>query len=436
MTEPQVSHPTGALHIPEILDYVLSFFDDEHDPWNWKENRDVLANAMRVDHMWFGHAVRILWCSTLAGRLAAIPDPQRRQIYASAIRFMELRDYGVDSHFFDFRDLTFPCLRSITLCPSFHNPSDYQRELENSKQLLQPALRYFRSQRMNIGHDALRYLISRCPNIEKFSIEEPLSLPDTECFVELLSRCRHLREFQAESLGQRDDCNRVLFQLGTLEKLESLRWPELIELTTLNQIRQLPHTPFPAIRRLEIHLSLEALQTLIPMVPHLKRLKLRLSGDAPTAFRLLATMTRLNNLLLVLNDECSFANADILSLSTLTDLYWLEIVRAEVEADVSQNWSLTAAEFTNDDFAKLVSHFPELVRLNFSVHCPEMTTADAALAILTEHCAWLNYCTLDLKLDVRTIIEGSERRHLIPILLHLGVLDIVAEEADDPDDPE
>ena len=121
--EPSSTAATVALSLPELVRKILEFYFGVQ---YWGD-RPASVSAIRVNRLWFDCGIEQLWSNPDAYRHLGEVPPERRQIYASKIRNIEVWDSSKHCNLSALEGLEFPRLKHLmTDVPSIDSFNKHQ----------------------------------------------------------------------------------------------------------------------------------------------------------------------------------------------------------------------------------------------------------------------------------------------------------------------
>lgn len=373
-----------VLELPELLESIFHHLADE---------KPSLTKIILVSRRWFDCATRVLWSEPPSDALAAIPDHDRRQLYAS--RICRLRFDGDEGdHHALFESLQFPSLKSLLL--DSYTPADGRLRL---RQYLQDSLEEFTFYGGPLDEDTLSYMAAHCFRLRTLLIDYPGDAlrASPAFFKDFISRAASVEEmifmFGMDQLLTTE----LLVCLAGRKNLKKLTWARLIEKSDFQEVADKVPSPFASIEHLTLRASSAVVPMLVPSCARLRVLSLMVSGDLTGVTERLSTLSGLQELSLLLEADTPeiLEKKDVMVFKNMTNLTNLHIGRWGEGSSFPK-----LREFTDKDLDELVSKLSKLETLHWEAQC-DLTSK--ALACLHKRCPSLEGCTFLSTLDLQEL---------------------------------
>lgn len=160
--EPPWSAAAVALSLPEILGIILGFYFTLED---WRDLLEWPASAapLQVSSLWFDCGIEHLWSARDACIHLLAVSPERRQIYASKMRYMNVWYANEHRHWLAFEGLKFRRLKHFTATVSSILPFGI---LTHMMDYCVRSLQTFDFNGPHVSADLLGLLQDNCPNLK------------------------------------------------------------------------------------------------------------------------------------------------------------------------------------------------------------------------------------------------------------------------------
>lgn len=417
--EPPYGAAVVALSLPELVSEILAFYFNARD---WRRPRDNLnyAAAIRVNSLWFDCGIEHLWAIPDAFIYLRIVAPERRQIYASRIKYMSVWYASEQRQIYAFHDLDFRRLKHFTATV----PSLTSLDVHEMRHIFVQSLQTFEINGPHVSTDILGLLQDGCPNLKCvrfYTYEHPAT---TAPFTEFIRNMPCLKIFAFDTSGTLAASDRsidgdFLLSLARSNELTILQVPwewsmdaarfasrRLADLESYSNVR-----PFPSLVDLDLSAPSNAIQTLAPMLRNLSHLHLTVKTADADPIKPLRELINLKSLEVTFRYATDIPGASFTGLATLTKLECLKLKPLHpVLAKVTSC-------FSDVDLELVAPCWPHLRTLSFGVRCVISARGFRSLAF---HCRKLRRWEISGPLKVDELLpDGFAGAALFPELEYL-----------------
>lgn len=392
---------------PELL---INIFDA------LESHRPTLAASIQVNRRWFYFGTDVLWRTAPCTALANVPE-HRRQLYASKI--ISLPFYGDDESAYHslFQNLQFGRLKRVMV--DAHRPQDGDgAEGFPVLQYLQPSLEEFTFYGGQMDNHLLEHIQNTCFRLRCILIDGPGPGVTAASFLAFITRCTSLTYIEVMYSVEHLLTEELLLHLAERSTLSVLRLNTILSNHILHRISTDAVEPFKALRELDISVSASAVPVLVPMLKHITRLHLGVTGGNGSVHVLqhISRLADLRTLSLFFAAPTDLSPDDLLSLKVLSKLEELTIGPDE-RNDAAAVTALNPG-FSDSDFDSLCSKLHSLRRIDFNVLC---NLSVAAMVSLWRYHPLLEECTMPQIFDMQALGLINSRRAVFPELRLLEV---------------
>ncbi|PTB69607.1 hypothetical protein BBK36DRAFT_1165859 [Trichoderma citrinoviride] len=390
--EPSSTAATVALSLPELVRKILEFYFGVQ---YWGD-RPASVSAIR------------LWSNPDAYRHLGEVPPERRQIYASKIRNIEVWDSSKHCNLSALEGLEFPRLKHLmTDVPSIDSFNKHQM-----KPFCVRLLRTFIYHGERVSTELLELLRDNCPNLKHALLSTYKEQPPTASFAGFIQSMPFLETFifttariasTPPSPTVDGDLLSSLARRSNLVILQ-LPWPwsrdaavsatrQLVDVESHREAR-----PFPSLMSLTLSVPSNAMSKLASMLTNLSRLHLVIKtsdGDAIEPLRELVNLTRLQ---VMFGETVYIPGASLAALATLSKLESL------ILAPLHPVWINVTSSFSDADLELVASHWPRLHSLVFGIHC---AVSGRGFRSLSSHCRELRRWEMSGPLQVDELLSEN-----------------------------
>ncbi|TFB04447.1 hypothetical protein CCMA1212_003888 [Trichoderma ghanense] len=385
------------------------------------EGKGMDANEMIVSSLWFDCGIEHLWSARDACIHLLAVSPERRQIYASKMRYMNVWYANEHRHWLAFEGLKFRRLKHFTATVSSILPFGI---LTHMMDYCVRSLQTFDFNGPHVSADLLGLLQDNCPNLKHAWFHAHEHPGTTAEFAEFIRNMRFLKVFIFKTASFSNSSRSsidgdFLSSLARRNSLINLQVPwdwsvDAVDFAT-RQLGDLGSDggigPFPSLEKLSLSAASSAMQKLAPMLRNLSCLRLTVRDADADAIEPLRELVNLRILEVTFRQSAHIPGASLAALATLSKLETLEL------KPLYSILTKVTSCFSDADLELVASHWPRLRFLSFGVNCAVSARGCRSLAL---HCRELRRWELAGPLRVDQLLaDGLGGVVLFPELEHL-----------------
>ncbi|THZ58374.1 hypothetical protein D6C85_10258 [Aureobasidium pullulans] len=354
-----------------------------------------LCSAARVNSTWFDLATNVIWSLARRPKRLAGVKRNRRQLYASRIRYLNFshnKDCTAHSLFYG---LEFPRLKHLVLTANGQSEGIYCPVA----QYLQPNLKRLEIQDWSdeFTTTLLDDVAQKCPHLEHVtfrSIGQRIRPTDLVEFFSKLPGLQYVGLTISRSLLTKD----VLLQLSRVQSLVTLKLSSSIKGDDAFQ-HVIEHNPdpFPRLQFAHLHMRSPAIPSMVQALRNIVTLTLTIEDSGAHALNHVSKMKSLN----ALNIQYQRNNTiDIESLMSLRSLSQLQ--HFGIGPEDKDGMAALDEDMTEGDFDRFITAFPLLENFDFTLNHALMVES---LGSLEKRCPKLRCITLGECWDLSSLVS-------------------------------
>ncbi|VUC34632.1 unnamed protein product [Clonostachys rosea] len=406
-----------ALALPEILTPILALVDED-------DGCGTLAAAARVDTVWFGCAIGLLWKKISGAALGCVPA-HRRQVYASKIEAIVFTAEDGDLHE-PFRDLEFPLLRELTL-HSLH-PEPGKPALYHLRQYCHPRLDKFYFFGGELDQEFMSYLQNTCRDLTRLWIDLPGHKVTVDLFFDFVSAFKFLEEIHLKCGIDHLLSDKLLYHLARQPNLRELDIGHYLSPRLLSDISQKIPGAFQVLESLGATIHSACVPETIRTLKNVTCLDLTILDSEVDVLTLLGSTPRLQNIKILYDCSIELNTGHLIALKSLQNLENLAIRLTPGPIEILDP---SGSLFSDKDFGELVSGLSNLRCLELEL-LANLTIE--SLQSLSDSCPMLEELELLPAFDLETLLTKAGDEPMFPCLRRLelgGIPDRIFKSMDD-----
>jgi hypothetical protein len=405
-----------TLLLPELLTMILTAKKWADDKAPMLSTQD-LARAIRVNRFWFEIGSRILWADWQSIDWLYHVPPNRRQLYASKMPNISLREKRLELYYDEYKDLVFDKLTLVTAeVFGMYNFEHVKPYLVSSLQ----SLSLFNVQKLE--SEVFSYLTREELKLQRILISAVSFLVTLESFLRFIRHAPLLKVVRI-SISQSETppaSVELLSSLAHNSRLEKLQlpwyWTESASQQAAAAVCRSHAVPFPKLTDITLRASSNAVEKLVPLVANAKHLTLTVKDSTEDVLPHVSSLRNLMSLIINYQKSSSIPAISLNGLGALSRLLVLQL-----NSFTHGTVSFSESDFSDNDCEVLARRLPNLQVLRLQIKCNISTNA---VESFLRHCPNFHRCEIFQQLDTTDLFISVPGEMVFPQLrtLFLGGL--------------